>query len=168
MNPRYLFDYEPNGRLRWRVDRGYRKIKGLIAGSIHTTDAGYQCIHVVYGGKQYKNSHLVWQWHNGAIPDGMTIDHKDRNSLNDRIDNLRLATRTEQGRNRGKGKRSRDLPKGVYRHGKKFIVKVGIGRQQEYLGLKDTLEEAVAAYNDRARQLYGEFFVPSEINKQHA
>ncbi len=167
MNVRDIFDYEHNGRLRWRVDRGYRKFKGLIAGSYHKTLIGYECIYVCYDGRQYKNSHLIWRWHNGPIPDGMTIDHINRNSLDDRIENLRLATRTEQGRNRGKGKNQRDLPKGVYRHGNKFIVKVGRGGQQEYLGLRDTLKEAVDAYNKRAAELYGEFFVPSEINKQH-
>ena len=41
----------------------------------------------------------VWIFHNGAIPDGMTIDHIDRNKDNNQIENLRLATYSENIRN---------------------------------------------------------------------
>lgn len=43
---------------------------------------------------------LVWIYHNGAIPPDKVIDHIDQNPLNNRIENLRLATASENQRNR--------------------------------------------------------------------
>jgi len=41
----------------------------------------------------------VWIYHNGAIPAGMTIDHIDRDKNNNQINNLRLATYSENNKN---------------------------------------------------------------------
>ena len=41
----------------------------------------------------------VWIYHNGEIPKGLTIDHIDRNKDNNQIENLRLATYSENIRN---------------------------------------------------------------------
>jgi HNH endonuclease len=38
---------------------------------------------------------LVWAAHNGPIPRGMIVHHKDRNALNDEIDNLQMMTKAE-------------------------------------------------------------------------
>lgn len=39
---------------------------------------------------------LVWIAFNGPIPDGVTINHRDGNKANNRLDNLELATHAEQ------------------------------------------------------------------------
>ena len=39
---------------------------------------------------------LVWRHHNGAIPEGMTVNHKNGNKTDNRIDNLELATQKQQ------------------------------------------------------------------------
>ena len=41
----------------------------------------------------------VWIYHNGEIPKGLVIDHIDRNKDNNEIENLRLATYSENIRN---------------------------------------------------------------------
>lgn len=38
---------------------------------------------------------VVWEKHHGPIPKGKLIHHKDRDTLNDAIDNLELLTRAE-------------------------------------------------------------------------
>ncbi len=38
---------------------------------------------------------VVWETHHGAIPKGCVVHHKDRNPLNDSIENLQLMTRAE-------------------------------------------------------------------------
>lgn len=38
---------------------------------------------------------VVWEKHNGKIPKGMVIHHKDRDTLNDNIGNLQMMTRAE-------------------------------------------------------------------------
>lgn len=40
-------------------------------------------------------AHLVWIAHQGAIPHGRIIHHKDRDMLNDAIQNLELLTKAE-------------------------------------------------------------------------
>lgn len=37
----------------------------------------------------------VWEMHNGPIPEGMGIHHKDRDKLNDDIDNLELISKAD-------------------------------------------------------------------------
>ena len=48
--------------------------------------------------KQYKAHRLVFAYHNGRFPDG-EIDHINRNRTDNRIENLRECTRTENVRN---------------------------------------------------------------------
>lgn len=38
---------------------------------------------------------VVWVWHNGAIPKGLVINHKDYNRANNKIENLELMTQSE-------------------------------------------------------------------------
>lgn len=55
----------------------------------------------------YKNAQVkphslhrqVWIYHNGDIPQGYVIDHIDRNRANNQIENLRLATQSENNKN---------------------------------------------------------------------
>ncbi|SOO46600.1 HNH endonuclease [Yersinia phage fPS-53] len=49
--------------------------------------------------KQPRNHIQVWVSANGPIPSGYYIDHIDGNPLNDNLDNLRLATPSENSRN---------------------------------------------------------------------
>ena len=51
-------------------------------------------------GKQVYCHRRIWELTNGPISEGMTVDHINRNSLDNRIENLRLATKTLQIRNR--------------------------------------------------------------------
>lgn len=53
---------------------------------------------------------IVWELINGVIPEGMIIDHKDRNPGNNLIENLRLATHTE---NMNNCKTRKDNPLGI-------------------------------------------------------
>lgn len=43
---------------------------------------------------------LVWQVNKGDIPTGLTVNHKDGDPTNNRLDNLELATQAEQQRHR--------------------------------------------------------------------
>ena len=57
--------------------------------------------------RYYRNAHYkphslhraVWEYHNGKIPEGMVIDHIDRNTDNNQIENLRCVTLSENARN---------------------------------------------------------------------
>jgi hypothetical protein len=54
-------------------------------------------------GKQRVLMHrVIWESLNGPIPDGLTVDHRDWNGLNNLPNNLRLANRQQQVCNRRK------------------------------------------------------------------
>lgn len=84
---------------------------------------------------------FIWIWHNGYIPDGMYIDHINRNSFDNRIENLRVATHLENCRNRTANKTSASGVVGVTRHSRK----PGKWRATIAIGTYDTIEEATAA-----------------------
>lgn len=41
---------------------------------------------------------VVWELHNGPIPEGMVIDHKDCNRVNNLIDNLQVCTYSDNNK----------------------------------------------------------------------
>lgn len=88
-------------------------------------------------------------------PEGMEIDHKSGNGLDDRQDNLRTATRAENCRN---GKSCNSLGfKGVDKNKNRFRAAIIVNRKKIYLGSYKTPEEAHAAYCLAAREHHGEF-----------
>lgn len=133
-----------NGLLR-------KKNSKLIYGSL-TTD-GY--IRVNIQGKRYKAHRIIWEMFNGKIPESMVIDHIDGNKANNMIENLRLATQSQNQANKvGTG----SWPKGVKvcANGK-FQARVRQHGKTYHLGTFSTVEEASAAYATKAIELYGEF-----------
>lgn len=87
---RELFTYCPEtGKLIRAKTTSSRSVKGQIAGSLNRD--GYLRVRVK--SVEYMVHRLVWKLVKGEdIPDGLYIDHIDRNRTNNRIDNLRLAT----------------------------------------------------------------------------
>lgn len=104
---------------------------------------------------------------------GILIDHKDRNPLNMRKDNLRVTTRQRNLFNRPKQKNNQGLYKGVFfrerlkaKPWQASIAKTENGVQRSYfLGYFATSEEAARAYNKKARELFGEFAYLNQIRK---
>lgn len=92
-------------------------------------------------------------------PQGLEIDHRDGNGLNNRRKNLRSATHSENTYNRRVNKNNTSGLKGVYwyKRAQKWMARIGVNGNREYLGLFETPEEAHAAYCAASRKLHGEF-----------
>lgn len=90
-------------------------------------------------------------------PDGVEVDHKDRNGLHNWRDNLRECTSAQNKLNRGPFKTNTVGYKGVYRLYGKYRAKIGINKKQIHLGTFGTPEEAARAYDAAAKRLHGEF-----------
>jgi hypothetical protein len=74
-----------DGYFIWKETINNRAIKGTIAGT--TKKNGY--CEIQYLKKRYYVHRLVWEWFHGEIPQGMIIDHIDRNPSRNVISNLR-------------------------------------------------------------------------------
>jgi len=92
-------------------------------------------------------------------PKGAIVDHKNRNKLDNTRNNLRVCTRPENMRNRGKRQGTSSRFKGVCyskRHGKYFASVYYEGKQL-FLGLFTDEIEAARTYDWKAVELFGEF-----------
>lgn len=91
---------------------------------------------------------------------GILIDHRDGDTLNNCKYNLRIATRSENARNRVVLCRSNTSGfKGVRWHATshKWEARISISGKSIYLGLHDTAEAASDAYRNAATKYHGEF-----------
>ena len=90
---------------------------------------------------------------------GTEVDYSNGDTLDNRRCNLRVATRLEQSRNTGMRKNNSTGFKGVSYIGKlgKFRAYIVVNRKQIHLGLFQKAEEASAAYEKSAAELFGEF-----------
>lgn len=95
------------------------------------------------------------------------IDHKDRNPLNCQKENLRPATKSQNGMNRGKFKarETSSRYKGVCWHkvSEKWIAYITLDQKRHFLGSYDTEEDAARAYNIKALELFGEFGALNDV-----
>ena len=99
-------------------------------------------------------------------PKGLCVDHINLDTLDNRKENLRICTHSENNRNK-KPYGSTSKYKGVRKAGKKFracIEQKNKGKRTRYsLGTFDTEVEAAAAYNAKAKELFGEFAYLNKI-----
>jgi len=155
---REVLDYDPEtGVLTWRLRLSPKCRLGDPAGQIGAQ--GYRKIRL--DGKYYPASHLAWFHYYGEAPSRL-VDHKDRDKSNDRIENLRLATSSENARNRKRSSLSTTGLKGASRfnsprNAKKFRSTITVDGKRIHLGQFDTAEEAHAAYAEKVAELHGEF-----------
>lgn len=111
-------------------------------------------IQVRIGGRIVKAHRLIWALVYGTWPP--EIDHIDCDGRNNRLSNLRLATRSQNGANRRPWK-NKQLPKGVTLHRGAYVAQIRAGGRLRYLGRFKCPEEAHAAYCAEALKAHGEF-----------
>jgi hypothetical protein len=99
----------------------------------------------------------AWAYVHGEWPE-MGIDHIDKTPGNDWISNLQIAS---QEKNLGKRRASRISKSGVrgvfWRSDrKKWCAQISIERKPKHIGLFKTKAEAIAAYNKRSFEMFGD------------
>ena len=92
-------------------------------------------------------------------PKGVKVDHRNHNTFDNQKDNLRLASRSQNGANRRKQtKPSTSKFKGVYQFPSgQVIAQIAVNGKHIYLGSFKTHEAAAAAYDAAAVQQFGDF-----------
>ncbi len=93
-------------------------------------------------------------------------DHKNHDTLDNRRENLRIATSSQNQGNSRKHKPKSSTFKGVHWSKKygKWTATISIDGKQTFLGYRDTPEEAAALYNEAALEAFGEFANPNVLN----
>lgn len=147
---RELLRYEEaTGLFRWKVRRSTTSPAGSIAG--RTESKGY--IQIGIDGTRYMAHRLAWLWCKGEIPDASVIDHINGDRQDNRIENLRAVSFTENLHyHRRVHPFSRSQLLGVSynsktaAHGKPWRARIQRYGKRVTLGSFATPEEAHAAY----------------------
>lgn len=94
------------------------------------------------------------------------IDHINRNKLDNRLCNLREASRSQNGANKTTPITNSSGYKGVTWHAKdkKWNARIKKDKKGKHLGGFNTPEEAAIAYNNAAIKLFGEFACLNEVS----
>ncbi|RJK66700.1 hypothetical protein CMV60_10425 [Serratia marcescens] len=141
------------GCFTWLVSKGGAK-KGSQAGCID--NEGY--IRVTLNGNYAKGHVLAWFLHYGILPDGI-IDHINTIKGDNRISNLRIASASDNQRNKGLQRNNTSGAKGVWwnKRERKFVAQGYIKGVRKHIGSFRSLDEAKDAYCKWAEVHYGEF-----------
>lgn len=155
----FYYDETSPSCLRWAKDIYYggfknslvlkRKI-GDFAGTKHGRSDGYVRWKVKYQRKVYMVHRVVYELHYGSIPDGLVIDHKDGDSCNNKIENLRAVDNKINARN----------------------VRKKVTNNTEYTGVTKRMtgeyEYYAAAWNDLSGKMHNKYFSIAKLGEELA
>lgn len=178
MNWHLYFTYDPStGNLLWKKRLPSESqsqlganifnsiYEGKVAGSI--MKIGYVGVSISVNKKSVPSyaHRIIWEMHNGPIPEGMVMDHINRVKTDNRIENLRMCTESENNRNKAPRPNTVSGYPGVSkrtdarRTHKKWRARIVVGGKELTVGTFRTPEEAWEARCEAVRAHYGEFGV---------
>jgi|KBSMisStaDraftv2_1062788.scaffolds.fasta_scaffold142604_3 hypothetical protein len=148
-----IFNYDSgSGILTWKINTGKKRLVGLSAGTVRKD--GYMRVGI--NKKDYYVHRIAWAITHGTWPK-INIDHINGNPSDNRIDNLREATQSQNIAN-SKSK----ITRGVYTaRGGRYRAQIMVNYKSIHLGQFSTRKEAKAAYSKAALDYFGEFRRPS-------
>ena len=150
-----LFSYNPEtGVFIRRIATCNRVKSGSIAGSF--SSQGYKQIRIDY--KKYLSHRLAWLYVHGVWPINQ-IDHINHVKDDNRIANLRLATRSQNQWNQKKCYNNTSGYKGVcwQKQDKKWRAQIWVNGKCKNLGNYKDIKEAAKAYEKAAVKYHSEF-----------
>jgi hypothetical protein len=115
----------------WRAERGFRE-----------------------NGKQH---HIEMHRFIMSPPKDMVVDHKDHNRFNNQRSNLRIATRSENQRNSLPQKGHKYKGPHLTKQKGRWASSISVNRKGVHLGRFNSKKEAAIAYDNAAKQYFGEF-----------
>lgn len=133
-------DFDKISKYKWRVNKNGRYLRPV------TTSKGLKVHHFVIPKKE-----------------GFVIDHIDKNTFNNQKNNLRYATKSQNGANSlVKANNKATGFKGVNvnsnkNRAKRFGAHIKVNYKKIFLGWYETAHEAAKVYNEAAIKYFGEF-----------
>lgn len=146
-----LFRYE-GGTLIRKVTTSSRAFAGDSVGC--ENNVGY--LQVSVKSKPLYVHRIIWEMHNGPIPEGMEIDHINQVRTDNRIENLRLVSHQGNLKNQSMNSGNTSGHAGVswFKRGGKWRATIKVGGRQIHIGYFASFESAVAARKAAEKQ-YG-------------
>jgi len=155
--------YDPEtGSLVWKyrgVDYFDKNFAGTLATKVCTNKCGYKGkrITTCFGKKTICliGARTAWFLQTGDWPQH-TVDHINRDSLDDRFENLRDVTQAENNYNKDVYKSNKTGFKGVNKKAGRYWARITHNKITYRLGYHDTPEDAARAYDRKAKELLGD------------
>lgn len=112
---------------------------------------------VTLNGTKYCRYRLIWLLHKGRV--AKLLDHKNRNSLDDRIENLRIASHSQNKMNIGLRKTNTSGVKGVHwcKRERLWQARITVNYKMSSLGYFVNINDARIAREEGAKRYHGEF-----------
>lgn len=121
---------------------------GAVRHHVGTLKNGYL---VIWNNGKLSPAHrLIWEHVNGSVPAKLDIDHINGVRTDNRIENLRLVTRSQNNQNVRRARIDNETSgvKGVSLHKQsgKWRARITVNHQRFHLGNFDTVDQAANAY----------------------
>lgn len=118
-----IFEYV-DGRLYWKerplchfVDkRSWASWNTRYSGKEAGTPDNKGYISITCKGERFKRHQLIWIYFKGVILAGQEVDHVSGDTTDDRIENLRISTKSQNQTNRGRNRNNSSGIKGLRHH----------------------------------------------------
>lgn len=150
-----MLDYDQStGVFTRRITTSSRAVKGQVAGTVDPL--GYTYIQI--NGRRYLAHRLAWFYVHRSWPNEF-IDHINGQRSDNRLINLREATRQQNNWNSRMKSKNRSGVKGVHwsRKDQRWQAQMHIDGRNKFLGNFHTIEEARQAYQNAVDIVAGEY-----------
>lgn len=153
-----LFEYRDGG-LYWKISTAKRVSVGDRFGAFNKRD-GYRTGAVL--GKPYREHRLIYLYHYGSVPP--VLDHVNRKRDDNRIENLRPATRAQNSRNRTTNRNNTSGHPGVsfYQRLGQWRVQLNVEGKNKHFGYYQDFS-AACQKADMVRKKYHKDFTPTNL-----
>jgi hypothetical protein len=151
---REMLVYDPEtGVFTWRVMRGKARV-GAKAGNKN----GFGYIVIMVRHRNYRAHRLAWLYVHGEWP-AEEIDHRNGDPSDNRLTNLRLATRSQNIANTRLRIDTTSGVKGVTwnKRDGNWMAQIRVNGKQIFLGYFDAIEDAAEAYRIASKEHFGDF-----------
>lgn len=153
--------YEKDGQLYWKFGNKTNVKKDSLAGGFYN-----RYWQVMYKGKTYKVHRILYQIYNNLeeIPEGLFVDHIDRDTSNNSKENLRLCTHSENMCNTKISKNNKLGIKNIYidnydgySYYKVIVTKNRKKYKKQFQLSEEGLKLAIIWRDQMLQELHGEF-----------
>lgn len=132
-------------------DEEFEKLNQHKWYALKTTYGGFVAVRhcrCLFGKKRYT---ILMHRQIMSCPQGKDVDHKNHKTLDNQRYNLRICTRSQNMMNNKR--------QGVCwdRTHEKWVARICLNYQRIFIGHFDSKIEAITAYNQKAKELFGEF-----------